>query len=367
MKFDDRSSFVVIGMALFAMFFGSGNLIYPLYIGTQAYAGWLSTTLGFLITAVILPFLGVIAMVLYRGSYDRFFNSIGQKKGFFLCIILLTVWIPLGSAARCMTLAYASLNSYFGYMPPLWVFNLIYSALVFLVISTKVGVLDFLGKFITPLLLGCIAFITYKGFVALPAIHLTQGFDSSVFWNGLLEGYNTMDLIASFFFSASVIHMINQSGGNMAQSLKLVFKSSIVGMVILALVYVCLISLSAHYYEHVTEVPKDQLLAYLSQHILGPHWSFAAILAIILACFSTSIALIIVYTDFLHEEIFQAKQHPNVSMLLALAVTFIVALFGLEGITAITAPVLKICYPLLLGLIIFNIGNYVLEKKHSSI
>lgn len=363
MKIDSRSSCVIIGMALFAMFFGSGNLIYPLFIGTEAHGAWLSATLGFLIAAVILPFLGVIAMVLYKGSYDDFFNTIGKKKGFVLSLILLTVWIPLGSAPRCMTLAFASIDSYFNQPPPLWVFSLIYSFLVFLVISRKVGVLDILGKFITPLLLGCMIIICYKGFTLKPGLEIFQGFDFPTFWNGLSEGYNTMDLIASFFFSASVIHILTQSGSQISKSLSTVFKSSVIGMLILASVYVCLIALSAHYYQNVVGVPKDQLLAYLAQNIMGPTWSFVAILAIILACFSTSIALIIAYTDFLHEEIFRESQHPNLSIFLALFVTYVMSLFGLEGITYITAPVLKVCYPILLILIIYNLGKYALLRK----
>lgn len=135
MKIHNRSSPLIIGMALFAMFFGSGNLIYPLFIGTESQTAWLSSTLGFLIAAVLLPFFGVIAMVLYKGNYDNFFQTIGKKNGFILSLVLLTVWIPLGSAPRCMTLAYASMESYFSFMPPLWLFCIIYSILVFIVIS----------------------------------------------------------------------------------------------------------------------------------------------------------------------------------------------------------------------------------------
>ena len=102
MKIDNRSSAIIIGMALFAMFFGSGNLIYPLHIGTVSQGAWPVATIGFLLAAVFLPFLGVSAMVLYKGSYDDFFNTIGKKKGFLLSLLLLTVWIPLGSAPRCM-------------------------------------------------------------------------------------------------------------------------------------------------------------------------------------------------------------------------------------------------------------------------
>ncbi|NGX42747.1 MAG: Branched-chain amino acid transport system 2 carrier protein [Chlamydiae bacterium] len=363
MKIDKQSSAFIIGMALFAMFFGSGNLIYPLYLGQVAQGSWPAVMLGFLIAAVIVPFLGVIAIVLYKGSYSSFFNTIGRRGGFLLSSLLLTVWIPFGSAPRCITVAYASINSYFNNPPALWIFSLVYGLLVFYIIKRKLGILDILGRFITPLLLVCLAFVCIKGFIEMPQIAAGSFEENFGVLQGLTEGYNTMDLIASFFFSASVIHILNKSGSKMSNSLSLVVRSSIVGMSLLAVVYVCLISLAAHNSAALAEVPKDQLLPYLAQTILGPTWSFAAILAIILACFSTSIALIVAYTDFLHDEVFKQNQHPNVSSAIALVVTFVMSLTGLEGITFVTAPVLKVCYPILIVLILFNIGRIVFKRE----
>jgi len=363
MNMNNRTPAIIIGLALFAMFFGSGNLIYPLHIGVQAQSSWLSAALGFLVAAVLLPFLGVIAMVLYRGSYAVFFQSIGKRAGFALCLLLLTVWIPLGSAPRCMILAFSSLHAYAGVAPPLWVFALFYSYAVFVVVSKNLGVLDILGKWITPLLLICVVSIGYQGVLARPNLDLFHPFDLTLFQTGLFEGYNTMDLIASFFFSASVIHILTRSGSSIATTLPLVFRSSIIGVFVLALVYVCLIWLSANYSTELESIPKDQLLAYLAQFILGTRWSFLAILAILLACFSTSVALIIAYADFLDEQIFKKSQHPNLPIVLALVVTFVMSLFGLEGVTFATAPVLKICYPILLVLILYNITKFTLSGK----
>jgi LIVCS family branched-chain amino acid:cation transporter len=304
-------------------------------------------------------------MVLYRGSYVNFFNTLGKKGGFLLSAILLTVWIPLGSAPRCMTLAYASFASYFEAFPPLWIFALFYSALVFLSIARRLAVLDILGKVITPLLLICIGLIFFKGVISLPEADPAE-FTGSFFLLGLSEGYNTMDLIASFFFSASVIHLLTQENkGSLAKTLPLVFKSSVLGISILGSVYVCLILLSAHFAPFLQGIPKDQILATLAQHILGPVWSVAAIAAIFLACFSTSIALILAYTDFLHEEIFLQKINPNAAMALALAVSFVMSLFGLQGITTVTAPVLKLGYPILIGLIAYNLGKMAFQKRFS--
>ncbi|MGA8164397.1 MAG: branched-chain amino acid transport system II carrier protein [Waddliaceae bacterium] len=364
MKINGRSSAFIIGMALFAMFFGAGNLIYPLFIGKMSGGEmWISTSMGFLISAVLLPFLGVVAMVLYEGNYLHFFRTIGRVPGLVLAMTLLTVWIPLGSAPRCTTLAYASIASYTSYTPPPAVFSFLYSALVFYVVMRKIGLLDILGRYITPLLLTCIGIIACKGFSDLPSLTTKHLFSVPQLLNGLVEGYNTMDLIASFFFSASVIHFLNASGSGMKQTLSLVIRSSTIGIGILAAVYMCFISLAAHHTEILQGIPKDQLLAYLAQAILGETWSAVAILAIVLACFSTSIALILAYTDFLQTEVFKNTENPQIPTFLALAVTYVMSLFGLEGIAHVTAPILKVCYPILLGLIVYNIAKMLLKRE----
>lgn len=364
MKLDKGTSSLVIGLALFAMFFGSGNLIYPLFVGQFAKDQWMMMGSGFLLTAVLMPFLGVVAMVAYEGCYASFFNTIGRVPGFIFRTFLLTIWIPLGSAPRCMTLAFASMKSYFAYMPPLWMFSLIYSALVFVIVVKKLGILDILGKWITPLLLGSIACVFYQGFTSFSTPSGVQEVKDGLFFSGIIEGYNTMDLIASFFFSASVIHIINSSGSTMKQTLKLVVRSSVIGIVVLAGVYVSLIAVSARHAGLLEGIPKDEALAYLAQVLMGPAWSFAAILAILLACFSTSIALILVYTDYLHDEVLKKTQHPILSVIIALAITYVMSLFGLEGITMVTAPVFKICYPLLICLIVWNVcGKLFFQKK----
>ncbi|HEY4832207.1 MAG TPA: branched-chain amino acid transport system II carrier protein, partial [Waddliaceae bacterium] len=148
-----------------------------------------------------------------------------------------------------------------------------------------------------------------------------------------------------------------------SKALPVVFRGSMIGMTILAAVYICLISLAAHFAPFLQGIPKDQLLAHLAQHILGPTWSVIALATIFLACFSTSIALIIAYTDFLHEQVFQLQFNSSVAMLIALTVAFVMSLFGLEGITFITAPVLKVGYPILIMLIVYNVGKMIILRR----
>ncbi|NGX28157.1 MAG: Branched-chain amino acid transport system 2 carrier protein [Candidatus Anoxychlamydiales bacterium] len=359
-----KSSSIVIGLALFSMFFGSGNLIYPLFVGMSSTSGWITSAMGFLMTAVLLPFLGVIAMVLFKGDYQSFFKILGKRAGFLFSLLLLTIWIPLGSGPRCIALAFASISSYLT-IGPIWAFSLIYSALVFFVISRKVGFLDILGKIITPLLIGSILVIFFVGLKSGRPMQVSN--PDFTFFESLKEGYNTMDLIASFFFSASIIHILYRKSKSMNSSIKMIIKSSVIGISLLAFVYVILIFISAKYAAVLEGVRKDQLLANLSQIILGSKLSFVSLIAIVMACFSTSVALAIAYSDFLQNQVFKNKKDINVSIILAIAISFVMSLFGLKGITYITAPVLKICYPILLALIGVNIVKIFIQDKKSLI
>lgn len=346
-----KFSFVFIGLALFSMFFGSGNLIFPLFLGQVARGQCLLAFLGFLITAVIVPFLGVIAMLVFRGNYTRFFQSLGNRTGSLLIAALLTVWIPLGSAPRCITLAYSSLSSYFA-IGPLWLFSLVYCGVIFFLIGKKGRMLDILGYVLTPLLLMCLAMIIFNGVSPAEVFHRPTAEGWEQFFTGLTEGYNTMDLIASFFFSASVIEILQSASHEKIRPINVTFKACVVGMMLLGIVYFSLIALAGTHSDLLQNVPKDQMLAHISKHVLGQKLGMVAVGAIFLACFTTSVALVVVYADYLNRTLFKKYPTDFGAKVSTLVVTFVISLTGLKGITMITAPLLGIFYPFLIIMII---------------
>jgi LIVCS family branched-chain amino acid:cation transporter len=354
MKVENKYSFFFIGLALFAMFFGSGNLIFPLEVGRLSGEGWPMATLGFLTTAVIVPFMGIVAMVIFRGHTHEFFDCLGKKLGWVFTAILLTVWIPLGSGPRCMVLAYSSMATQMA-MPPLWVFSIIWSLIVWVVIYRKGRMLDILGYYLTPLLLACLVAIIFLGISQGAGAKETDISSLTLFFTGAKEGYNTMDLIASFFFSASIIEILRKAAhvGNF-HPLKITLKAGVVGVALLALVYIGLIGLAAINSDLLVSTPKDQLLATVAKKILGNHFSLLAILAIFLACFTTSVALVVVFSQFLQSFIPQ----ESICIGITLIACYVMSLTGLEGITAITSPVLQTFYPILIVLIIYNVSKH---------
>jgi branched-chain amino acid:cation transporter, LIVCS family len=355
---------IFIGMALFSMFFGSGNLTFPLYIGQLAQNKWDIAGFGFLISAVVLPFLGVMAMVIHNGDTKSFFSRAGKFfGGKYLIPILLTVWIPLGSGPRCISVAHASLQTYFPNLP-LWLFAIPYSLLIFCLVYKRNKLLDILGYVLTPLLLSSILVIMIAGFINMPE-HVATPMTQNLTMRGLLEGYNTMDLIASCFFSASVIKLLGENKGDkqdkksaLKYKLKLVIKSSAVGVTILAAVYVSLIFLSASHSSWIQGLQKEQILPYLAYLLLGSKLGMIASLIVFLACITTSCVLLIVYIDYFKSlkkpKFIQKGKRPNI---LVLVTIFFMSLIGFNGITKLTGPLLQVLYPILIVLVITTIAK----------
>lgn len=359
-----RLSPLVVGLALFSMFFGSGNLIFPLFMGQIAEGQWLLATLGFVLMGVLVPFSGVVAMVLYEGNYGKFFGILGERGGLLFSLILLTVWIPLGSGPRCAILAYAGLKSYLT-LPPLWVFSLIYTALIYWIVARRSRMLDILGRYLTPALLLCLGLIVGYGVWGAPSLGDSDLSSGALVLRGILEGYNTMDLIAAFFFSASIISMIQKARGDSANSLRFAFRSCMIGMSVLAVVYLGLIYVAAAHAKSLVGIPKDQLLSELAKLLLGPRLGIISSLAIALACLSTSVALVNVYSEFL-QKMDSQKMNRQRSLLFTLGISFIMSIFGLQGVTAITSPLLQIFYPSLILLILWNTRLVFRQKTNLS-
>src|ERR1700722_13643393 len=102
-----------IGLAMFSMFFGAGNVIFPLAVGQYAGDKNFYAMSGLILTAAIMPIIGVIAMILFDGNYRQFFGRLGKVPGFLLALIIISLLGPLGSTPRCIALSYTTLKSSF--------------------------------------------------------------------------------------------------------------------------------------------------------------------------------------------------------------------------------------------------------------
>jgi LIVCS family branched-chain amino acid:cation transporter len=359
---------LITGLALFSMFFGSGNMIFPLFVGTQTHDFPNLATLAFNLSASLLPVLGFVAMVVFNGDYARFFGKLSRPVGFLWIALLLIFWIPFGSGPRCITLSYAAVKFFVGSDLPLWLYSLIYSTFIYVLTVKRTRILDILGIFLTPALLVTLGLILLMGLVKMP-IEPAALTDPIVlpppppagaweaFFFALREGYYTMDMVAAFFFASTVIGLLQDEQGSdsststvsrgvLLQSLK----SGFVAIFILGIVYWGLIKVSAKHSAFLlsSAVPKEELLPHLAYHLLGRGLGSLAAMAMGLACITTSVALVSVFSDFLrHYCLPKSVTHPA-ALFLTSFVIFCVSLIGFEGISRLSSPAFEVFYPLLL-------------------
>jgi LIVCS family branched-chain amino acid:cation transporter len=167
-----------------------------------------------------------------------------------------------------------------------------------------------------------------------------------------------MDLLAAFFFSSTIITILKtrfQKVEEKNRYTNIALRASLIGAILLGAVYIGFSYLAVFHGMHLTHSAKDELLAAITYKIAGPHAAILVCFAIASACFTTAIALISAFTDFIQKEVFKDKVRYEIVLCLSLLLTFFVSTFEFTGISAFLSPALQICYPGLIVLTLLNI------------
>lgn len=353
------------GMAIFAMFFGAGNIIFPLALGQYALDKMPYALMGLLITSVAMPFAGLIAMFLYKGQIDTFFGRLGKIPGFLIACLTISLLGPLGCAPRCIALAYAT----FSMSVPgtsLIVFSLISCLIIFLFAFNKGGLLKLIGYVLSPFKIFLLALIVIIGLMNTPEIAapLSAHTDATLFFHGLKEGYNTMDLMGSFFFAPIIIaSLANTENGDKQGLDKFILKACGIGAFLLASIYLGFCYLASIYAAELQGIPNERLLGEIAIKILGPHGGLIVSLTVAVACLTTAIALIAAFSSFIQKEVFANKIAYTPIVIGALVITFIITTFEFAGIATFLGPVLELCYPILIALTFYNLVHALIFAK----
>lgn len=348
------------GFALFAMFFGSGNLVFPLTVGKDSQGHVLLASLGILMTGVVVPFLGVFGMLLFRGHIDDFFKVFGKKGTFLFVFFALSIMGPFGVFARCLTVAHGSVDFLIpGASLPLT--SLILCACIYFLTVNKSRMVSLLGSTLTPILIGAVGLIGYFGLQqneSLPAV-ANVGFES--FKNGFLQGYQTMDLLAAFFFSSFIIAYLRKKDEK--NSLKLFFPAAFIGASLLAAVYIVLVLLGNLYAPLLDGKEPQEMLGIISMQALGSYAAPVVCVTVVLACITTAIVLASLFADFFRTQVCKEKIGNKRSLLITIGIGFLISTLEFAGIAKILGPILEIIYPALITLTLTNIIGKIFGLK----
>ena len=352
---------IVIGFALFAMFFGAGNLIFPPMLGYIYGDKWLLASIAFTIVGVGLTLIAVISMAKRKGNIFTFTSLAGDKLSKTIILIIALCIGPLGAIPRTAATSFEMVESA-GFNINILVFTLIFFALSLFLSLSKNSVVDLIGKFLTPLLLISLLIMIIVGM--LNPIGDTKNVDmalKTIFSNSMLEGYNTMDTLAALAFTPIIVESIIKKGYK-NDLLKKTIEASLIAVIGLAFVYISLTFLGSSASKSIDTDSRVSLLNFISSSILGNKGKFVLLLAIIMACFTTSIGLISSISNIFVEFSKNKLKYKPVAWVIAI-VSLLLSVLGVESIVRLTGPFLQFVYPLAILLVFFNlIGKNSIDK-----
>jgi LIVCS family branched-chain amino acid:cation transporter len=346
------------GFAMFSMFFGSGNIVFPILVGQQSGGHYILSALGIFLTGVFVPFLGVLAMMLCKGSLSDFFRSIGKVGTFVFSLIALSLMGPFGVLPRCIVVAHGAFLQIFSSASLIWISLGLCSLIYFLTVN-KNRIIPVLGSFLTPLLLVAILAIFICALVkgSLPSFTETDLAWSS-FKMGFFKGYQTMDLLAAVFFSTFIIgHLQSARGEDVSEksSIRTFWKASLIGGSLLSVVYFFLVLLGSIYSPELASIAPQEMFGYIALRTLGPLAAPCMCIAVVLACLTTAVILTALFAEFLRKEICREKIGNKTSLVVTLLIAFVISTLQFSGIMRFLGPVIEMIYPALIMLTIVNV------------
>jgi LIVCS family branched-chain amino acid:cation transporter len=353
------TKFLLLTSTIFGLFFGAGNLIFPVFLGQQAGNQWLPATFGFLMTGVILPLLALVALGLTNAKslYDLAARVAPWFALFFTVLIHLTIG-PFFATPRTAAISYQlSFGVFWGHE---WWGLPLYSLLFFaaaygIARLGETGMIQTVGKYLNPLFLILIFLLfllaLFKPFGDLATAPANPVYHSAALANGFLQGYNTMDVMAALAFGVSVVATVKAMGvTGEANIAKTTAKGAAGAMALMAMIYGGLILLGAMSLSYFKPSDSGAIpLQQLTNHYFGAAGPWVLGILTILALLTTAVGLIAAFArDF-------AKMFPKVTynqwLLITATVSFIVANAGLDKIISWSVPFLYLAYPLSLALV----------------
>lgn len=361
---NQKPSLWAVGLMLFALFFGAGNLIFPAFLGQQAGSNWLSAMSGFLLTGAGLPLLGVIAIG-YSGSRDvqDLASRVTPWYGVAFAAVLYLAIGPLFATPRTATVTFEiGVTPFIGpehKTMALAIFSAFFFGVTYWLSISPGKLVDRIGKVLTPALLATIAVLVgYAAFNPMGELQAAQGgFTDRPFVTGVLEGYQTMDALASLVFAIIVIDAARALGvRNRAQLLATTTVAGAVAAACLAVVYLLIGYMGATSVAGLgLQENGAAVLSKTAQHYFGMGGNVLLSAIVFLACLSTAVGLIISCSEYFNRLLPAVSYKTFVVIFTLVSMAF--ANKGLSGIISISVPVLMLLYPLTVVIILLAFLN----------
>ncbi|QIB69694.1 branched-chain amino acid transport system II carrier protein [Aminipila butyrica] len=367
------SSNLAVGSLLFGLFFGAGNLIFPVYMGQLSGQAVFIATAGFIMTAVGLPFLGIVAMGLSRS--DGLFDLSSRVHPYYAYGFTILLYLTIGPFFALPRLGNVSFEiGVSSYIPEqyktvvLAIFTICFfgAALFFAMRPSKI--LTWVGKVLNPLFLVFLSILVIASFVSPMGDYaqapVQEAYLHAAFFKGFTEGYNTMDALAALAFGIIIVQNIKEQGIEEPRDIAYgTVKAGIVTVILMSSIYTFLAIMGATSLRIMEPAENGGIaLAKIANHFFGDLGSVLLAIIVTLACLKTAIGLIVACSETFRQ-IFPRSLSYKSYVILFTAFSCIVSNIGLTQLITLSIPVLMFIYPLAIALIILTLGSHLFKGR----
>ena len=343
---------IVVGFALFSMFFGAGNVIFPPYLGFGAGTQWVNGFLFYFIADIGLALFALFTLLKVGGS-ENITGRIGSVASNILMSAIILCIGPMvaipRTAATTFEMSVAPLIS--GVSPV--IFSVAFFIVVLLLSIRQSAVIDVVGKVLTPALLIGLLVLIIKGIISPLGSIVNPHVDSSfVIVNGIKSGYQTMDVLAALAFGIIILKSAQEKGYSDArESSKMIRAAAVIAGVLLLIVYFGLTYLGATSASLFSlGISRAELVIGIVEQLLGKVGLVIFAVVVALACMTTAVALVSSAASFF-EKLTKGRLSYATLVIIICVSSAVISNLGLDRIVAVASPILDIVYPPTLVLI----------------
>lgn len=345
---------LVTAFALFSLFFGAGNLILPPQLGFKSGELWWLVTIGFCLSAVLIPILGILAHAKLQGTIFDFGKKVSPTFSLVYSLIIYAISISLPSPRTASVTHEMAVQPFFD--SPSWLTSVVYFVLVFVFVMNRSKILNIIGKLLTPgiivILLLLIGITTFSFEFDFP---LTQ-FPSPL-TDGILEGYQTFDAIGAVVVGGVIIVSINlkHKKGSYEDKKALIRRAGWLAGLGLFLIYAGLILSGALVHgSFELEISRTSLLSGMAKMTLGNTGNLFLSILVSLACFTTAVGIVTGTADFIKSRFSDSNLAYLITAILGCILGVLMGQFDVGYIIAVALPALMFIYPITIVLILLN-------------
>ena len=346
---------IICGFALFAIFFGAGNLIFPPYLGVISGNNWGIANIAFLLSDPLLPILGVIVTALLGGQATDLGKRVSKHFSIIIGAISIILIGPLFAVPRTGATTHEIFVQSFVPSAPQWITSLIFFGLTLYIAIHSHTVIDAIGKYLTPILL-FILLLVFIAAVVQPNASFQTTTSAGLFSQSFKEGYQTMDALGAALMAGVVISDLTRRGyTEKKEQHQMMFGVGIVSFILLALVYSSLTYAGATVSTvYDSTVQRPALLIGLIEQLLGSFGKVAMGIAVSFACLTTSVGLITTCGHYF-STLTNGKLEYKKIVVVSVVISFLLSLLGVDALLQLAVPVLSAIYPMVIALIFLSI------------